>query len=137
MTKIKSRQDFHNKRQQSWACTRCGWNMQTKFQHCPECDSTLIAYFASKAELKRWAELRLGVRGKIFDELRLQPEFPIAINGVHICVYRADFSYVDLEKKKIVVEDVKGAKDEKYHDPVFKLKRKMVEAAYGIKITLV
>lgn len=137
LTAPKSRQQFQNLRSHKWACTNCGWHFDRKFTQCPECDSTDVAYFASAAELKRWAHLRLGVRAGLYSNLRLQPEFPIEINGMKVTTYRADFSFVDLKAGKIVVEDVKGTTNEKYLDPVFKLKRKLVKAVYGLNITLV
>jgi hypothetical protein len=51
----------------------------------------------------------------------------VEVQGKLICTYVADFKY--LENGKEVVEDVKGFKT-----PVYKLKKKLVEAIYGIEI---
>jgi len=59
--------------------------------------------------------------------LEMQPKFPISIEGRHICNYFADFRYC--RQGESVVEDVKGVKT-----AVYRLKKKMVEAQYGIKI---
>lgn len=84
--------------------------------------------FASQAEGKRYAELRILEKANVISGLKLQPEFKVVVNGVYICTYRADFSYN--ESGKSVVEDVKGMKT-----PVYRLKKKLVEALHGIKIT--
>ena len=84
--------------------------------------------FDSKREADRYCELRLlEMAGKIKD-LRLQYQFilqpPFRKNGksIRAITYVADFVYCDLERMRIVVEDVKGYKTKEYM-----LKRKMFE----------
>jgi hypothetical protein len=89
--------------------------------------------FASKREAARYQELLiLGAAGKLCN-LELQPRFPIMLNGQTIATYIADFRYQtvpwDYEPVENVVEDVKGMKT-----PVYNLKKKLVEAQYGIQI---
>ncbi len=84
--------------------------------------------FDSRAEARRYSELMILEKAGEISELQLQPVFPIFIKGKLICHYMADFGYK--EKGKWIVEDVKGVKT-----PVYRLKKKMVEAAYDIKIT--
>tara|TARA_R110000787_G_scaffold217305_1_gene326148 strand:- start:226 stop:546 length:321 start_codon:yes stop_codon:yes gene_type:complete len=84
--------------------------------------------FASKAEAKRYAELKLLAEAGLIANLSLQPRFNCVVNEHKICTYVADFLY--LESGKQVVEDVKGVKT-----PVYKLKKKLVEAIHNIKIT--
>lgn len=85
--------------------------------------------FASKMEAKRYVELKyLQSSGKI-SQLVLQEKFPIVVMGKKICTYISDFSYVDVDGDR-VVEDVKG-----FRTPIYRLKRKLVEALYNIKIT--
>jgi hypothetical protein len=84
--------------------------------------------FDSKSEAIRYQELKLLERAGEISNLELQPKYSIDINGKHICNYVADFRYLD--RGVLVVEDVKGMKT-----PVYRLKKKMVEAAYGIVIT--
>jgi hypothetical protein len=85
--------------------------------------------FASKAEARRYAELRLlRDAGAIYD-LTLQPRFDLSVNGVKIGTYVADFRYVDGETHEILVEDVKGVRT-----PVYRLKAKLVKALYGITV---
>lgn len=95
--------------------------------------------FASKAEAHRYVELALLKRaGEIF-ELELQPKYLIVVEtprGDHVTVgsYRADFRYKrrvnGLATPETVVEDVKGVRTEAYQ-----LKKKLVEAQYGITIS--
>jgi len=92
--------------------------------------------FASKAEARRYQELLLLGRAGEIRNLELQPRFPLHVGGEQVAVYVADFRY---EERSIdafnecywfdVVEDVKGMKT-----PVYRMKKKMVEAQYGIRI---
>jgi len=84
----------------------------------------------SKAEAKRCDDLTLLQRSRIIHELTQQPKFPCVVNGAKVCTYVADFSYRD-EGGRIVIEDVKGQAT-----PVYRLKKKLVEALYPyVKIT--
>ncbi|HEC32774.1 MAG TPA: DUF1064 domain-containing protein [Candidatus Kaiserbacteria bacterium] len=87
--------------------------------------------FHSRKEGRRYIELKLCKHAKGNDkiiELELQPKFPCVVNGKKICTYIADFK-IHYADGRVVVEDVKGALT-----PVYKLKKKLVEALYGIEI---
>ena len=84
--------------------------------------------FDSLKEAKRYSTLKLMEEQELIFNLALQVAFPISINGKHICKYMADFTYYN-DKKEHIVEDVKG-----YKTQIYKLKKKMVEAYYNIKI---
>ena len=92
--------------------------------------------FASKREAERYAELRLlGKAGEI-EALELQPKFLLYVipykppyRRIDVGVYIADFSYI--EKDEMVVEDVKSPAT---RTPLYRLKKKMVEALYGIMV---
>jgi hypothetical protein len=86
--------------------------------------------YASKAEARRGAELKLLERSGKISHLRTQPKFPIEINGVVICRYVGDYAY--LENGAEVVEDVKSPATRK--NPVYVLKKKLVAAVLGITI---
>ena len=86
--------------------------------------------FASKAEARRYQELKLMERAGLIEALRLQPRYPLHVNGRLICTYVADFAYTDLEHGEAVVEDVKGVRT-----PVYNLKKKLMKALYQIDIT--
>jgi hypothetical protein len=82
----------------------------------------------SKAEAKRCGELHLLQRAGEIRLLEREPAFPVTVNGIKVFTYKADFAYFTDAGRTI--EDVKGVKT-----PVYKLKKKLVEAYYqGVKI---
>ena len=85
--------------------------------------------FDSQAEANRYAELKLLQRANKIECLALQPAYPFYINNKLMFTYYADFHYQN-EHGNVIIEDVKGVRT-----PVYKLKRKIIEARYGIKIT--
>lgn len=100
--------------------------------------------FHSRREAKRYRELKLLERAGAIRELELQPKYPLmAVMGgsqskLSVCVgnYFADFRYytVDDGMRGIqIIEDVKSpaTKREMY----YRLKKRIVEANYGISIT--
>ena len=80
--------------------------------------------FDSKKEAARYADLKLLKMGNEVLWFIRQPSFDIG-GGVK---YKADFLIVWADGK-VTVEDVKGKKTD-----VYKIKKKLVEAAYPIKI---
>ena len=105
--------------------------------------------FASKAEARRYGELKLLVKaGRIWD-LELQPSFPLhaastsgqlgqaikaAAGTLNTLVghYRGDFAYRDVKTGKRITEDVKGL-----DTPMSRWKRKHVQIQYGITVVIV
>lgn len=85
--------------------------------------------FASRHEANRYSELMLSQRAGIITDLDLQHKFSIDVNGTHVCNYFADFTYRLVETGEFVVEDAKGHKT-----AVYKLKKKLVKAVFGIDI---
>lgn len=83
--------------------------------------------FDSAKESARYCDLRLLEKAKVIKGLKRQVEFPIVINSIKICVWRADFVYT--EKGQEITEDCKG-----YRIKIYRLKKRLVEAVYGIKI---
>jgi hypothetical protein len=83
--------------------------------------------FASRKEARRYQVLLTWQRAHLISELELQPPFRLVVNGIGVGTYRADFAY--LVDGRQVVEDVKGVRT-----PVYRLKKRMVEAQYGIEI---
>lgn len=115
-----------------WACKNCStWHTPAKPTVCSYCGFDQFHYFASKFEAKRYGELSLMEKTGQITELRCQISYPIKVNGVDVCKYVADFQYKDLAGN-LVVEDTKG--DEKAVTDVFKIKRKLIGALYGIKV---
>ena len=84
--------------------------------------------FASRAEARRAAELDILRRAGQIGPVEYHPRYAIAVSGVKVCDYVADFAYLTREGVQ-VVEDVKGFKT-----PVYRLKKKLFEALYKTKI---
>jgi len=83
--------------------------------------------FDSKAEAARWSLLKVLSEIGVISELQRQVPYQIAINGVKVCKYVADFVYT--EKGQRVVEDVKGFRTAEY-----RLKKKLMLAVHQIEI---
>jgi len=81
-------------------------------------------------------ELSLGY----IKDLKVHPKYPIVINGIKVCNVLLDFEYFDNRINKIKFIDVKAfdMKTRKYLvTPASILKRKLIEAEYGIKVEYV
>lgn len=95
--------------------------------------------FDSAKEARRYGELKAAETAGLISDLELQPEFLLEIGGRPVLQksrgypngrrvkYVADFRYT--RDGIAVIEDVKGMKT-----PLYKLKKAVVEAIYGIKI---
>ena len=86
-------------------------------------DSKLEASFAAKLDLLRNAK----GKDRVVNVSR-QVVFPVTVNGFKICKYKLDFLVLKGVDTKYHY-DVKG-----FATPVYKMKKKLVEATYGIKI---
>lgn len=86
--------------------------------------------FDSVKEGNRWIELKqMQEDGKITNLMR-QQKLTLHVNGNIVCQYYPDFQY--LINGKEIIEDVKSAITKK--NPVYRLKKKLVKAVYGIEI---
>lgn len=83
--------------------------------------------YDSQKEAKRAGELRWLVQAGEITDLRAHPVFDLVVNDVLIGRYEADFQY--RRKGRLVVEDVKGVRT-----PVYRLKKKLMKAVWGIEI---
>lgn len=83
--------------------------------------------FDSKREAARYGELKLLEKAGYISRLELQPIFVFDIGGKPIFKYIADFKY--FEGATRMVEDAKGMKT-----AVYKLKKRLIEAQYNLKI---
>lgn len=63
-----------------------------------------------------------------------QPRFKLEVNGVPICAYVGDFQ-VTFGDGRVEIQDVKGEATEKL--PVFKLKKKLMQAVRGIEVVVI
>lgn len=102
--------------------------------------------FRSKAEAYRYGELKMMEKAGLIRSLQLQPAYVLSVeNGcypdergrqIDLGKYVADFRYERFQwpgKSKeceTVIEDVKGFKT-----PLYRWKKKHVEAQYGITVT--
>lgn len=85
--------------------------------------------FDSQAEARRYLLLKALQKSGHIRKLERQVKYLLAVNGVKIADYVADFRYIDVKRQAEIVEDVKGVKT-----PVYRLKKKLVKAIYGIDI---
>lgn len=88
--------------------------------------------FDSAKEARRYAELKLLERAGEIQSLYLQPKYELRVGDGFVDPigrYVADFSYTDARTGEVVIEDVKGFKT-----PLYRWKKKHVEAQYGIQI---
>lgn len=86
---------------------------------------TVDGYFGSKGEHRRFQELKLLEKAGAIKDLKLRTKFPIVVNGVHIKVYTADFTYFDVKENQITIEDHKGRR---YREWI--LTKKLLRALY-------
>jgi hypothetical protein len=131
---VSKRQSFHSK----WASVIKAaprTAKRSKFNAKPQVVDGIR--FASQKEARRYVELKMLETAGEIKELDLQPRFLLHTwtNRVGEIVkalgeYRGDFRYRDKRTAwNFVVEDVKGFKT-----PLYKWKKKHVEAQYGIEI---
>lgn len=85
--------------------------------------------FDSKAESRRFSELKLLEKAGEIRGLKCQVKFKISVNGHLICHYICDFEYWETNTEKHIVEDCKGVRT-----PVYRLKKKLMLAIYRIEI---
>jgi len=86
--------------------------------------------FASKAEARRYGELKLLERAGKIEALQLQPKFSLMVSNTKLGEYRADFAYFCKTQLRMVYEDVKG-----FRNPLFIWKKKHTEAQHLVTIT--
>jgi hypothetical protein len=87
--------------------------------------------FDSKKEAGYYGILRLKEKAKIIDRFDMQVRYDLVVNGINICFYKADFvTYKDGQVLDVI--DVKSEMTKKL--PVYRLKKKLIKAIYGIDI---
>lgn len=86
--------------------------------------------FDSKKEAVHYAYLKSLEKRGVITDLQLQTKLDFKIDGKKIFTYKPDFEYNDEFGHHII--DVKGVQT-----PVFKLKKKLIEAQYKIKIEII
>ena len=138
-TPFKSKIDAFQSRMPIYWCLRCDLPAgkevakgARKVMLCSACGSR-AQYFASRAEHRRYMHLAMLRNAGEITNLILQPVFPVEINGIRVCCYRADYEYV--KGGVTVVEDMKGSKD--FQDNASALRRKAAEAYYGFSVKII
>jgi hypothetical protein len=97
-------------------------------------------WFDSQAEARRGEQLQLMERAGVIRSLVFQPRFDLIVERINVPDelvtparsvgrYVADAEYIEVSSGRYVVEDVKGTRT-----PVYRLKKKLVEAIYGIEV---
>ncbi len=97
--------------------------------------------FDSKKEASRYLELKILLKAKQIYALDVQPVYPCSIHtadgqAIWVCDYRADFRYYETDPKtQLGIQVVEDVKSKATRTAVYRLKKKLVEAIYGIEIT--
>jgi hypothetical protein len=81
--------------------------------------------FDSKAEARRYGELKIMEERGMIRDLRIHPRFPLEVEGYLVCTYIGDFAYREPGTPYEVVEDVKGMETD-----VFGIKAKLFQVLY-------
>lgn len=87
--------------------------------------------FDSRLEANRYCQLKILERAREIKDLRIQVEFVIQPSykknnkTIRAIKYIADFVYYDVKKKKTIIEDTKGFRNE-----VYRIKKKLFEYKY-------
>jgi hypothetical protein len=102
--------------------------------------------FDSIRESERYRELALLQKAGRIRELKIHPQYTLAVHGEVVSVYAADFEYIEAthdaeacptpqyhaEHGKLVVEDVKSRPTASRQD--YRIKKALMRALYGIEI---
>jgi Protein of unknown function (DUF1064) len=97
--------------------------------------------FDSQREAARYQELSVLVAAGLIRDLEIHPGFPLQVVALHspgppwtittVGMFHADFRYFDCQIRATVVEDVKSKPT---RTEAYQLRKRMVEATYGITI---
>jgi hypothetical protein len=134
----------------SWLCAAHDKASKPKNGHKFNAQPTTIEdiRFDSKAEAKRWQELRLLEKAGQIRNLTRQPVFPLHaapvqrtdlparltasdLSLVLVGVAKMDFAYEEAPDWEVVTEDVKG-----FDNALSRWKRKHVLLEYGVRVIL-
>jgi len=90
--------------------------------------------YDSKIEAEFHHHLKLRERiGEVYGIVR-QKDFLIELSGQRICVLKVDFWFYDRRTLGMRAVDIKGGPTD---TPVFRLKRKLVRAMFGVEVEIV
>ena len=133
---FRSKHEAQNLRRHVWICLNCKrWHKETKPRTC-QCGNESFEYFMSTREAERASHLlMLQSYGRISD-LEFHAPFEYTENGIKIFTWRCDARYKNQPSGEWIVEDVKRSANPKTWDPVFILKKKLIEARFGFEISI-
>lgn len=89
--------------------------------------------FDSGKEAARYEQLLLLERAGKISQLRHHVRYPLEVNGIPICEYEVDFTYID-ENGVRHFEDVKA---DATITPVFKIKQRLMAAVHSITVEVI
>lgn len=87
--------------------------------------------FDSKAEYRRYKDLKLMRDAGSITALEVHPRYPLEVNGVMVSRYTPDFRYREKDGT-LMVEDVKGGQATKTE--AYRLRKKLMLALYDITV---
>ena len=87
--------------------------------------------FDSRKEADRYQELLWMQQAGLIQDLELQPRYDLIVNGHKLGFYRGDFRYKEVATDSVILEDVKSPAT---RTAVYRLKKKLVKALYGVEI---
>jgi len=87
--------------------------------------------FDSQKEADRYQELQWMQQAGLIQDLELQPRYDLIVNGHKLGFYRGDFRYKEVATDSVILEDVKSPAT---RTAVYRLKKKLVKALYGVEI---
>ena len=122
-----------------WICKNADcrtWHHLKKPEVC-RCEGKDLWYFPSKRQAERWVHLLMQESYGLITNLCYEVPYRFEENGILIFTYKADATFTDVKTGEEIVEDVKASKNPKSLDPVFKMKKKLIEARFGIEIKIV
>lgn len=112
--------------------TNIMWQRRNKFNVSPKENRTCDGItFDSKKEMAYYQELLLRKKAKDITDFTMQTPFVFTLGGKKMFTYFADF-VVNYKNGDQEIIDVKG-----FLTPLFRLKRKIIEQEYQIKIKTV
>ena len=85
----------------------------------------------SQKEADRYRQLRFLEQAGLICNIELQPRYDLCVNGYRLGYYKGDFRYKDVATDTVILEDVKSPATK---TAVYRLKKKLVKALYGVEI---
>ncbi len=112
-------------------CKTCGKRVEVKKASKYHNERITIdnIVFDSRREGRRYLDLKFMEQMAVIKSLELQPRFDFCIDGVLMFSYYADFKYYDAALGWEIIEDCKGERL-----PLYRLKKKLIEAQHKIRI---